>query len=510
MRPATHLQLLTEIRERGPADLVRDPALGVEPADVRHGVQERLRPSCAGPPASAAAAHGRASRSRPGSGRRGPSTIGRIRGERLGRLPVGIGETQQAVLVSSRHSPTVTDRAGQRLTIYTVGYQRFPPPEHLRDLVEHVWLVESPPLRSLRQEILIPNGRPGLAVALADPGTRHDPVTRTEWPNAASVFGIMTRPQVIGQIGASSYAGVEFTPWGIAALGLSDLLVDEVLQFSDWVGEGTTAALVDELRADTVRPVPRRSAGRLPVAATRPGPAVAGRRGRGARDRRGAGSYDGRRRRAAERDVVQHALSGVPAEPGDRAEAVRRDRPLLPLRRRAARWSRGRSGDVVRVARVLRPGARGPGLQAVHRCQRDVVPRRTERDRRADAWKIRPRRRAPPTGEDRSHGTNHSCRNRCRRPRSGGGVLQQGLRLAGDAGAGAGGVPARRDRCRRRDRRRDHEQPISGTAHDRVDRGRRPRGDAGRRAERVGRRSGRCRSCRGSGGSATRATPRAC
>ena len=131
-----------------------------------------------------------------------------------------------------------------------MGYQRFPPPEHLRDLVEHVWLVESPPLPSLRQEILIPNGRPGLAVALADPGTRHDPVTGTEWPNAASVFGIMTRPQVIGQTGASSYAGVEFKPWGIAALGLSTLLVDEVLQFSDWIGAGTTAALVDELRAE--------------------------------------------------------------------------------------------------------------------------------------------------------------------------------------------------------------------------------------------------------------------
>ena len=131
-----------------------------------------------------------------------------------------------------------------------MSYQRFPPPEQLRDLVEHVWLVESPTLPSLRQEILIPNGRPGLAVALADPGTRHDPVTGTEWPNAASVFGIMTRPQVIGQTGASSYAGVEFKPWGIAALGLSTLLVDEVLQFSDWIGAGTTATLVDELRAE--------------------------------------------------------------------------------------------------------------------------------------------------------------------------------------------------------------------------------------------------------------------
>lgn len=131
-----------------------------------------------------------------------------------------------------------------------MGYGRFPPPAELGDLVEHVWLVESTPLRSLRQDILIPNGRPGLAVALAEPGTRSDPVSRTEWPNKASLFGIMTRPQVIGQTGASSYAGVELKPWGIAALGLSSLLVDEVLQFADWVGEGTTTALVEELRAE--------------------------------------------------------------------------------------------------------------------------------------------------------------------------------------------------------------------------------------------------------------------
>jgi AraC-like DNA-binding protein len=135
-----------------------------------------------------------------------------------------------------------------------VGYQRFPPPGDLRHLIEHVWLVDSPPLRSLRQEILIPNGRPGLAVALGDPGTRHDPLTRTEWPNAASVFGIMTRPQLIGQVGTSSYTGVEFTPWGLAALGLP-ALVDQVLPLADWVGSAATAALVEDLRSKPFGPV---------------------------------------------------------------------------------------------------------------------------------------------------------------------------------------------------------------------------------------------------------------
>ncbi len=127
-------------------------------------------------------------------------------------------------------------------------YQRFSPPERLRDVVDHVWLVESAPLPQLRQEILIPNGRPGLAVALGEPGTRHDPVTRAEWPNAASVFGVMTRPQVLGQVGTSSYAGVEFTPWGLAVFGLA-ALVDEVQQLADWVGADAVAGLTTELRA---------------------------------------------------------------------------------------------------------------------------------------------------------------------------------------------------------------------------------------------------------------------
>ncbi|HWD78568.1 MAG TPA: AraC family transcriptional regulator [Kribbella sp.] len=129
-----------------------------------------------------------------------------------------------------------------------MNYQRFPAPERLRGVVEHVWLVDSPPLTELRREILIPDGRPGLAVALGDPGSRHDPVTGAEWVNAAAVFGVMTRPQVLGQVGTSSYAGVEFTPWGLAALGLP-ALVDSVEELSDWAGAEAVAGLVGELRA---------------------------------------------------------------------------------------------------------------------------------------------------------------------------------------------------------------------------------------------------------------------
>ncbi|WP_329002635.1 AraC family transcriptional regulator [Kribbella sp. NBC_00709] len=134
-----------------------------------------------------------------------------------------------------------------------MSYQRFPVTGVLAGVVEHVWLVESAPLVEVRQEILIPDGRPGLAIALADPGTRHDPLTRAEWVNSASVFGVMTRPQVLGQVGTSSYAGVEFTPWGLATFGLP-ALVDEVRELAGWVGADATAGLVAELRAEPFGP----------------------------------------------------------------------------------------------------------------------------------------------------------------------------------------------------------------------------------------------------------------
>jgi AraC-like DNA-binding protein len=128
------------------------------------------------------------------------------------------------------------------------GYLRFPPPTAQRDAVEHYWMVEMPGSPTeLKQQILIPNGRPGLAISLAEAGTRQDPVSGFSWINDAALFGIMTRPHVLSQTGRSSYVGAELKPWGIAALALSDRLVDDVLPFADWVGAGTTKSLAGEL-----------------------------------------------------------------------------------------------------------------------------------------------------------------------------------------------------------------------------------------------------------------------
>jgi AraC-like DNA-binding protein len=125
-----------------------------------------------------------------------------------------------------------------------VAYLRFPPPVEQEGLVEHYWMVEGD---AAADQILIPNGRPALAVALGTPGHRHDPLSGSTWVNDGSLFGVMTRPHVLSQSGPSSYVGVELKPWGVAAL-TSKQLVDQVQPIDAWVGTGATEQLGERLR----------------------------------------------------------------------------------------------------------------------------------------------------------------------------------------------------------------------------------------------------------------------
>ncbi|TDU91494.1 AraC family transcriptional regulator [Kribbella voronezhensis] len=128
-------------------------------------------------------------------------------------------------------------------------YRRFPPPTAQRYAVEHYWMVEAPGDETeVKRAVLIPNGRPGLAIALGQPGLRQDPLTGTSWTNDGALFGIMTRPHLLTQSGPSSYVGAELTPWGAAALGLQDRLVDGVLPIADWTDAGTAGRLAADLR----------------------------------------------------------------------------------------------------------------------------------------------------------------------------------------------------------------------------------------------------------------------
>jgi AraC-like DNA-binding protein len=155
-----------------------------------------------------------------------------------------------------------------------VAYLRFSPPSSQQYAVEHYWMVEAAGTGAdVKRALLIPNGRPGLAIALAEPGLRQDPLTGASWTNDAALFGIMTRPHLLTQTGLSSYVGAELTPWGTAALGLPDRLVDSVLPIADWTGAGTAGRLANELGqlafgqsradklaeflADRLRPVPQ-------------------------------------------------------------------------------------------------------------------------------------------------------------------------------------------------------------------------------------------------------------
>ncbi|WP_143121524.1 DUF6597 domain-containing transcriptional factor [Saccharopolyspora antimicrobica] len=129
-----------------------------------------------------------------------------------------------------------------------VRYERFPPPPGTSRYVEHVWLVEAPADARTKHEILIPNGRPAAVWCLGEPGVLHDPLTGTSQPHRGVVFGITTRPLVLEQDGASSYAGAQLTPWGLAALSPGEPLVDTFRPVAQWLG-AESGALAAEAHA---------------------------------------------------------------------------------------------------------------------------------------------------------------------------------------------------------------------------------------------------------------------
>lgn len=126
-------------------------------------------------------------------------------------------------------------------------YERFPPPDDLRDLVEHIWMIEAPGRPVPVREILIPNGRPALVLSLAEPGIRIDPATEARQPNDRVLFGITTRPYVLEQRGPASYVGAQLVPWGLAGLIRDRLPADEFLPVESWLGAGATVRLADAL-----------------------------------------------------------------------------------------------------------------------------------------------------------------------------------------------------------------------------------------------------------------------
>lgn len=106
------------------------------------------------------------------------------------------------------------------------SHERVLAPRGTEHLVEHSWVMRAPagdPWRAL----LVPNGRPSIVVCLGEPGERIDPLDGDRTPNAGSVAGVRRLPAVLEQRGEAWYVGVRLRAYGLAALGLGDLLVDE-------------------------------------------------------------------------------------------------------------------------------------------------------------------------------------------------------------------------------------------------------------------------------------------
>ncbi|WP_024288782.1 AraC family transcriptional regulator [Cellulomonas sp. KRMCY2] len=125
-------------------------------------------------------------------------------------------------------------------------YRRRPPPSGSEDLIEHLWVVRAPASDIPRREVLIPNGRPVVAVPLARAGVRIDVRTGRGRPNDGLVSGVAVDPVVLVQRGPSWYIGAQLTPTAVVRLTGSDPLVDAVAPASDVLG---VLHLVDRLRA---------------------------------------------------------------------------------------------------------------------------------------------------------------------------------------------------------------------------------------------------------------------
>jgi AraC-like DNA-binding protein len=130
-------------------------------------------------------------------------------------------------------------------------YRRYRPPAEGAHVIEHLWVVEAPARAEPIRQILVPNGRPTIVLALGDLGVRHDALTGARAPNGNTLFGITTRPYVLEQSGASHYVGAQLQPYGLAALHPTSRLVDQFVDLDTWLDPEAADML---LRAVAARP----------------------------------------------------------------------------------------------------------------------------------------------------------------------------------------------------------------------------------------------------------------
>ncbi len=132
------------------------------------------------------------------------------------------------------------------------SHDRFAAPHGTEHLVEHVWVMRAPATETPWRALLVPNGRPSVVVCLGEPGERVEPLDHERSANGGSVAGVRRLPVVLEQTGEAWYVGARLRAYGLAALGLDDLLVDDAAPLDVLAATGLDPeALASTLRAAT-------------------------------------------------------------------------------------------------------------------------------------------------------------------------------------------------------------------------------------------------------------------
>jgi len=137
------------------------------------------------------------------------------------------------------------------------SFVRLPAPRGTEHLVEHVWVLRGEATAEPWRALLVPNARPSVVVCLGEPGERIEPLDHRRTPNGGTVAGVRRLPVVLEQSGEAWYVGARLRAYGLASLGLDDLLVDDaapldVLGDARALTQAVRAGADDEERAATL------------------------------------------------------------------------------------------------------------------------------------------------------------------------------------------------------------------------------------------------------------------
>ncbi len=123
------------------------------------------------------------------------------------------------------------------------------PPPPLDAYIEHVWTLRADTDSYTSQEILVPNGRPGVVFCLGQQGTRIDTATGEAYRHGSLYYSVATRPFVIKQQGLARYVGVELKPYGLTAFASSARTPNSVRPLDALFNKEGVDRLLEDLRA---------------------------------------------------------------------------------------------------------------------------------------------------------------------------------------------------------------------------------------------------------------------